>query len=242
MERQAAAGEAGLAGAAGEAAGQGDPSTAGGKTHGAGGEAGDVLGGGGLDAGGGVAPVAGGVSSDAGASFAGAAGADRGTEVPPIFDTFGCFAVSGDGWDFLGSGEPASIVATETRCGGGRSISDNVDALAQQVTPTSIDLRRSFVIDDAILASGNVTLSFAADDAATFTLNGQAVAGCIPPDADTAQCSQTCQVASIPAEALRGGGEVNLLEIQLTNLLSVDAGGGNWGWTHVLYSMCITAK
>ena len=39
----------------------------------------------------------------------------------------------------------------------------------------------------------------------------------------------------------RPAGEVNLLEARLINLKSVDAGGGNYGYTALNYSVCVSS-
>jgi hypothetical protein len=158
-----------------------------------------------------------------------------------VVSAFGCFALSGDGFETMPGGVPAVRVEGDgtERCGG-HSISDNVAGLAPELTPTSIHFTRQFVVDDEILTNGAFALSFAADDQASFVLNGEAIASCVPPDSNIGQCSATCQDFTIPLEKLRGDGQVNTLEIELVNLVSVPAGGDDFGWTSLLYSMCVT--
>jgi hypothetical protein len=75
--------------------------------------------------------------------------------------------------------------------------------------------------------------------ALTETSNGEAVATCVPPPGNIGQCSMTCQESVIPREKFLCNGQVNTLEIELVNLLSVDAGNGTFGWTSILYSVCV---
>jgi hypothetical protein len=41
-------------------------------------------------------------------------------------------------------------------------------------------------------------------------------------------------------KTFKPAGEVNLLEARLINLQSVDAGGGNYGYTMLNYSVCVS--
>ena len=57
------------------------------------------------------------------------------------------------------------------------------------------------------------------------------------------QCSQTaCRSVAIARSALLGAGQVNTLEFEVTNLLSIDAGNGNFGYTGGWYSFCGVAE
>jgi hypothetical protein len=220
----------------------------GGSEHGGGNSLGGV--GTGDDNFGGRSPAEGGVASDggvpngAGGSDSGSGGDGQGgaTEEPGVqrVSSYGCFAVSGDGWDMLPGGVPAVMIADAegTRCGG-RPIADNAAGLAAELTPTRLRFTRQFVVDDALLVGGSFGLSFAADDQATFVLNGEEIASCLPPESDIGKCSAACTTLAIPTEKLRGGGQINTLQIELVNLLSVPAGGGDFGWTSQLYSMCV---
>jgi hypothetical protein len=168
------------------------------------------------------------------------AGSDGGAPIQQV-TAFGCFAASGDGWERLENGQPASIIATPALCGG-QLISDNVNAFSPEVPPTTITFTRDFVVSDTILQNGIFSLSYRADDAAAVTVNGQSVASCTPPSGNIGACSETCQSATIARSVLVGGGQVNHLKIVLTNLLSVDAGAGNFGWTSLAYAICATAS
>ncbi len=182
-------------------------------------------------------------SSAAGASGSGGAangGAGTDPEVPPTVVTLGCFAASGDGWDFV-DGVPAGVVNDAPTCGG-RYVSNHPEGLAPQQTPTSFSLTRKFVIADDILTAAKLTLSFGADDAASFVLNGHLLGACTAPNDSIGFCSQSCRTLEFPAEYLLGGGAVNELEIEVINLLSVELGNGNWGWTGIFYSVCAAAE
>jgi hypothetical protein len=152
----------------------------------------------------------------------------------------GCFATSGDGWNFI-DGMAANVLTGSSACGV-QEASNDPDGFAPQQTPTSFSLTRKFVVDDDLLTASKLTLSFASDDAASFVLNGHAVGACTPPEGDIGFCSQSCQTLEFPAEYLRGGGAVNELDIEVVNLLSVDAGNGHFGWTGISFSICATAS
>jgi hypothetical protein len=147
--------------------------------------------------------------------------------------------VTGDSWDFLSSGQASSIVLPVATYCGGKLLSDNVNAFSSLNTPTTITFTRDFVVSDTILQGGTFSLSFRADDAAAFTLNGHDIGSCNPPGSNMGAC-QTCQQSVVSNAFLLGGGQTNHLQIVLTNLLSVDAGNGNTGWTSLAYSMCAT--
>jgi len=170
---------------------------------------------------------------------AGAGGEGGAGPAPQMVTSLGCFAVSGDGFDQFASGGPATLVTayTDVYCGG-RLLSDNPDAFAPEFPPSTIRMVREFVIDDSLLSTASFSLSYRADDAGQFTLNGQSVSTCTPSTPTNGECSSGCTTASIPNEVLLGDGQVNRLEIVLTNLDSVDAGNGNFGYTDLAYSLC----
>ena len=188
--------------------------------------------------------LGGGGSSEGGAAGSpsaegGAAGASE--SLAQTVSTLGCFAESGDGWDLLLNGQTPPIVDPgESACG--KEVSDNVDGFAPEVTPTSFVLKRRFVLDASIADAAAFTVSFVADDAVDFVLNGQSVASCTPPAGNIGECSSSCHAVLIPSTALLGAGQVNTLEITVTNLLSVDAGNGNFGWTGIRYSICAASS
>lgn len=173
-----------------------------------------------------------------GAGAGGEGGADG--SPPQVVTSFGCFAVSADGWETLGSGDPAVLIpGTPDRCGG-RPICDNALGLSSETTPTSMRFVRRFVLDDdLIVATGEFVLSFVADDQARFFLNGQEVASCVPVSGNIAQCSADCLISSIPRSSFLGNGQVNTLEVELVNLLSAPTGNGTFGWTSLTYSICV---
>lgn len=230
-------------GSAGSTAQAGAGADAGGT--GAGGENVDAVAGAGGDNGSATAG-AGGASSNESGGAGGSGGAENGgagsdPEVPPTVSALGCFATSGDSWDFLELGKPAYVMSQTVTCGG-NEVSNDPNGFAPQATPTSFTVTRKFIIDDALLSASKLTLSFASDDAASFILNGHEIGACTPPQNNIGACSQTCQVLEFPAEYLLGGGQVNELYLEVINLLSVDAGNGNFGWTGITYSICATAQ
>ena len=79
---------------------------------------------------------------------AGGEGVDPAHVQPTVTDV-GCFAVTGDGWDFLENGLPVSNVASASCVG--QLVSDNPDAYAPESTPTSFTVTRDFIIDDAVI-------------------------------------------------------------------------------------------
>ena len=180
-----------------------------------------------------------GKDASAGKDASGDAGGDFGT--PTTVTTFGCFSVSGDGNDLLASGVPATIVTNSPHggaCGGSQWISDNANAYSPQTPPTTIAMRRSFVLDPS-LSTGIVTASLKADDAAEVVLNGQSIATCTPPVGNTGYCQQACFSTTFPNDVLLRDGAVNKVEIRLVNLQSAVASGGNFGWTALSYTLCI---
>lgn len=92
---------------------------------------------------------------------------------------------------------------------------------------------------DPSLSNGEVTVSLKADDAAEIVLNGQPIATCEPPAGNAGFCQQACRTTSFPSDVLLRDGAVNKVEIRLVNLQSAAAGGGNFGWTAISYTLCI---
>jgi hypothetical protein len=243
-----ASGTAGRAPTSGRGGTAGGDAGRGGKSGKAGGGSGGTGGKGGSSGKGGSGNSAGGAAGDSageggnGAAGAGGEGGANGTP-PQVVSAFGCFAVSGDGWETLENGEPAVILAGEAARCGGVPISDNAFALSSEQTPTTIRFARHFVLDsDLVESTGEFALSFAADDQATFVLNGETVASCVPDPGNPPECSATCQNFVIPRERFLGDGQVNTLEIELVNLVSVPAGNGTFGWTSMLYSLCVESE
>jgi hypothetical protein len=156
---------------------------------------------------------------------------------------FGCFAQSGDGYDFLSNGQSAPIVPAGTvpwtaPCGL-QWISNNSQGLAPNPPPSVINFTRSFYLAPNLVSNGVFTLSFKADDEAQFYLNGSTVASasCVPPSTDDGFCQQSCQIFTLPASSFIPG-QTNTLEITLTNLFNVPV-GANYGWTGISYSLCV---
>jgi len=213
-------GAAGASGSLAEAGSAGEPAAAGASAGAAGASGSDAAG----------------TSGDGGSGGSGTA--------VPVVSAFGCFGKSGDGMDLLADDSPAVVLNGVAPYGApcdSQWISDNANAYAPETPPTSIVLRRSFIVDPALLANGSFSVSFKADDAVKFVFNGQALAECMPPDlgANIGACQQSCRSTTIPTSLLLGEGQVNTLEIELLNLQSVPAADGNFGYTAVSYSMCV---
>jgi hypothetical protein len=190
----------------------------------------------------------GGSPADGGAAGSGLLGGGGEGGVPPDFgeptsvDEFGCFIRSGDGGDLLPDGSIAVNVTNPVYSAACDStwVSRDANAFAPQETPTTLIMRRAFVIDGS-LGPGVFSITYKADDAIDFVLNGELIIGCTPPVENAGFCQQVCNTSTIPAGALRPAGEVNLLEARLVNLQSVDAGGGNYGYTALNYSVCVSS-
>lgn len=211
---------AGLAGADGGRAGA--PDNAGGNDGGALGSVGE--------AGAGQASAA---SGGAGGS------ADDGANAV-VVSSYGCFALSGDGSEQQVNGEPGVVVTSSPHgaaCDGTKWVSDNENAYAPMLVPTTLRFRRTFVLTQAV-AGGSVTISFKADDAVSFVLNGQAIGQCEPTADNLGLCQQACTQVSLSSGVLLDQ-QTNELDIELTNLQSADAGNGNFGWTAVSYALCV---
>jgi hypothetical protein len=234
-------------GAAGEAqAGSaGDTARAGSAGDSVGGEAGtagepNVGGSGGLSPAGGTGGMSdnAGAPSSAGGSSAGAGGA------PQMVTAYGCFGRSGDGLDVLDDGSPAVLLngnAPYTAPCGMAWVSDNANAFAPQTPPTTIVMRRRFIVAPSILQSGTFTISYKVDDGVSFILNGHAIASCMPTSDNAGFCQQACGSTQVPTDTLLGDGQVNTLEIHLINLQSIPAGDTNFGYTAASYQMCVGA-
>jgi sugar lactone lactonase YvrE len=170
------------------------------------------------------------------------------TQVGPVVTHYGCFAQTGDGWDFIQNGQtvqvasivPAGTVPWSAPCGL-QWISNNPGGLAPNPPPSNIFFNRSFTLDPSLIAHGVFTLRFKADDAVEFRLNGQsvAIASCNPPPGNDGECQQYCHEVAIPASALLGYPQVNTLQVKLTNLFNVAVGNGNTGWTGLSYALCV---
>lgn len=237
------------AGAAGEG-GAGPDSSAGGSDNSLGGErpaAGASAGG--TPAAGGAEPAQGGAggqslpSDDGGQPATGEAGAGG---APPDFgepdnvDTFGCFIRSGDGGDLLPTGEIAVNVTNPVYSAACDStwVSTNENAYTSQEVPTTLVMRRSFIIADD-LGAGDFSITYKADDAIDFFLNGELIIGCTPPAENPGFCQQVCNTSAISPASLKPPGQLNTLEARLINLQSTPAGNGNFGYTALNYSVCV---
>ena len=186
-----------------------------------------------------------GSAGEAGAGRAGAAnggaggGEDDGSD-PVVVSSYGCFALSGDGSEMQVNGEPGVVVTSSPHaaaCDGSKWVSDNENAYAPMQVPTTLRFRRSFVLTPAV-ADGSVSISFKADDAVSFVLNGQAIGECEPTADNLALCQQACTKVSL-SSGVHLDQRANVLDIELTNLQSADAGNGNFGWTAVSYALCV---
>lgn len=138
------------------------------------------------------------------------------------------------------SGEPGVVVTSSPHgaaCGDSKWVSDNEHAYAPMQVPTTLRFRRSFVLAQAV-TDGTVSISFKADDAVSFVLNGQAIGECEPTEGNIGLCQQGCTKLPLSAGVLLNQ-QTNVLDIELTNLQSADAGNGNFGWTAVSYALCI---
>jgi hypothetical protein len=181
-------------------------------------------------------PSGGGQTGEAGV---GGAAVDFG--VPTQVETFGCFIRSGDGGDLLPNGEIAVNVTSSVYSAACDSawVAENEHAYAPQHTPTTLIMRRSFVVDET-LGTGAFSITYKADDAVDFFLNGQLIIGCSPPENNPGLCQQVCNTSAMPAEAFNPPGVVNTLEARLVNTASVPAGGENYGYTALNYAVCVT--
>ena len=103
--------------------------------------------------------------------------------------------------------------------------------------PTTLRFRRSFVLAEAVV-DGIVSISFKADDAVSFVLNGQNIGECTPTEGDPGLCQQQCTKVPLSAGVLLDQ-QTNVLDIELINLQSADAGNGSFGWTAVSYALCV---
>lgn len=244
-ERKSSENEAGAAGATGEGGAGADPS-AGGSDSSLGGAG---AGSGGTPAAGGAEPASGGAGGqsspgdDGGqpaAGEAGAGGAAPDFGGPASVDTFGCFIRSGDGGDLLPTGEVATNVTNPVYSPACDSawVSTNENAYTSLEVPTTVVMRRSFVIADD-LGAGDFSITYKADDAIDFFLNGELILGCTPPVQNPGFCQQVCNTSAIPPAALKPPGKLNTLEARLTNLQSTPAGNGNFGYTALNYSVCV---
>lgn len=179
-------------------------------------------------------------SGEGGASEAGAGGVAIDFGSPVKVNAYGCFIHSGDGGDLLPDGSIAADVTSALYSAACDStwVSQNPNAYAPQETPTELVMRRAFIVDPRF-GAGRFSITFKADDAVEMILNGQSVASCTPPNENLGFCQQSCTETTIPAEALKPAGEVNLLEARLINLQSIPADGDNWGYTALNYSVCV---
>jgi hypothetical protein len=179
-------------------------------------------------------------AGQAGAANGGSGGSDDGGPDPTIVSSYGCFALSGDGSEMQVSGEPGVVVTSSPHgaaCDGSKWVSDNENAYAPMQVPTTLRFRRSFVLTQAV-ANGSVSISFKADDAVSFVLNGQAIGECEPTEGNLGLCQQGCTKVPLSSGLLLDQ-QTNVLDIELTNLQSADAGNGNFGWTAVSYALCV---
>jgi hypothetical protein len=161
-----------------------------------------------------------------------------------VVGTFGCFARSGDGADFFESGKPAVIVTDSpwrVPCDLAW-ISTNAHGYAPQEVPVTEILTRTFVVDSLISDRATFTISFEVDDAAEIVLNGHVVASCTPPEGNAGLCQFSCQVATLNKADFMPVGQPNQLQIKMINLQSGNAGGGNFGWSGISYSICATGE
>lgn len=178
-------------------------------------------------------------ASQAGATIGGAGGNDGGPG-PIVVSNYGCFALSGDGSEMQVDGEPGVVVTSSPHgdaCNGSKWVSDNENAYAPMQVPTTLRFRRSFVLAQAV-ADGSVSISFKADDAVSFVLNGQMIGKCEPTADNMGLCQQGCTKVPLSSGVLLNE-QPNVLDIELTNLQSADAGNGNFGWTAVSYALCL---
>lgn len=179
-------------------------------------------------------------AGQAGAANGGSGGSDDGGPAPTIVSNYGCFALSGDGSEMQVSGEPGVVVTSSPHgaaCDGSNWVSDNENAYAPMQVPTTLRFRRSFVLTQAV-ADGSVSISFKADDAVSFVLNGQAIGECEPTAGNLGLCQQACTNVLLNSGVLLDE-QTNVLDIELINLQSADAGNGNFGWTAVSYALCV---
>lgn len=240
-DRKTSENEAGAAGATGEGGAGPYPS--------AGGSDSSLAGSGGTPAAGGAEPASGGAGGqsapgdDGGqpaTGEAGAGGAAPDFGEPAQVDTFGCFIRTGDGGDILPTGEIATNVTNPVYSAACDStwVSTNENAYTSQEVPTTLIMRRSFIIADD-LGAGDFSITYKADDAIDFFLNGELIIGCTPPAQDPGFCQHVCNTSAIPPAALKPAGELNTLEARLINLQSTPAGNGNFGYTALNYSVCV---
>jgi hypothetical protein len=179
-------------------------------------------------------------SGHAGAASGGAGGSDDGGRDPIVVSNYGCFALSGDGSEMQVSGEPGVVVTSSPHgaaCDGSKWVSNNENAYAPMQVPTTLRFRRQFVLAQAV-ADGIVSISFKADDAVSFVLNGQMIGKCEPTAGNMGLCQQECTKVPLSSGVLLDE-QANVLDIELINLQSADAGNGNFGWTAVSYALCL---
>jgi hypothetical protein len=182
-----------------------------------------------------------GQAGQAGAANGGAGGSDDGGPDPIVVSSYGCFALSGDGSEMQVNGEPGVVVTSSpygAACDGSAWVSNNENAYAPMQVPTTLRFRRSFVLAQAV-ADGSVSISFKADDAVSFVLNGEAIGQCEPTAGNDGLCQQACTTVQLSSGVLLDQ-QTNVLDIELINLQSTDAGNGNFGWTAVSYALCVT--
>ncbi len=179
-------------------------------------------------------------AGQAGAANGGAGGSADGGPGPIVVSSYGCFALSGDGSEMQVSGEPGVVVTSSPHgvaCDGSQWVSDNENAYAPPQVPTTLRFRRSFVLAQAV-ADGIVSISFKADDAVSFVLNGQMIGKCEPTASNPGLCQQECTTVPLSSGVLLNE-QANVLDIELINLQNSDAGNGNFGWTAVSYALCL---
>ncbi len=176
----------------------------------------------------------------AGAASGGTGGSDDDAAAPIVVSSYGCFALSGDGREMQVNGEPGVVVTSSPHgdaCDGSEWVSDNENAYAPMQVPTTLRFRRSFVLTQAV-ADGSVSISFKADDAVAFVLNGATIGQCEPTAGDLGLCQRACTKVLLSSGVLLDQ-QTNVLDIELTNLQSAAAGDGNFGWTAVSYALCV---
>lgn len=181
-------------------------------------------------------------AGEGGAANGGAGGQDDGGPEPIVVTSYGCFALSKDASETQVGGEPGVVVTSSPHgdtCEGSQWVSDNENAYAPGQVPSTLRFRRRFVLSEAV-ADGVVTVSFKADDAVSFVLNGQAIGQCEPPADNLGLCQQQCTEVPLSSDVLQPS-QTNVLDIELINLQSADAGGGNFGWTAVSYALCVAS-
>ncbi len=173
---------------------------------------------------------------------------------PAAVTQFGCFAWSGDGGDEIVyddgnpglAGAPAVDVTTPSwppPCGPQVFwISDNAGGNSPQNVPTTMVFQREFTVDPALIANGNFSAHFGADDEVWFVLYnadhpaGVTIAFCDAP-VGSGQC-QGCQGESFDGQLLVGAPGLNTLKVVLVNTVS-EQQGSLFGFTGVNYEICV---